>query len=94
MAVNVLGWILIVLGLLASVAGIGGGIATMFQEIQKKVDKNRSFSGDFLPTEFLKALTEFVEALTKAPLWLALTVIGFFLIGWGGTLLPVCAAAI
>ena len=85
MANVVLGWILIVLGVIATAAGIGGGVAAMFKEIRRKAEENAAFGPTALPVEFLKALTEFLNALVKAPVWLALVIIGFALIAWGGT---------
>lgn len=82
MGTVVLGWLLISIGLFATIAGIGGGVATMFREIQRKVDKDRSYGGVPFPTEFLRALTEFIKALSHAPVWFALTLIGFVLIAW------------
>jgi hypothetical protein len=83
----VLGWVLIGLGVLAIVFGIAGGIATMFKEIRRKATTEKSFAAVPLPTEVLKALTEFLNALIKAPVWLALVFIGIFLIYWGTTMI-------
>ena len=85
MSVAILGWILIVIGVIATGAGVAGGIATMFKEIKQRVDPDAL--PDALPTEFLKALTEFLKALAAAPVWLALVIIGFALIAWGGTMI-------
>ena len=91
MGTPVLGWILIVIGIVALVAGIAGALAKMFAEIKKDLQgdaaRARGLGGIELPTEFMKALTEFMKALAAAPLWLALTIIGIFLIGWGGTMI-------
>jgi uncharacterized membrane protein len=84
---TVLGVILIVLGLIAITAGIGGGIATMFLELRRKAQANRTFSALDLPVEFIQALTEFLKALTAAPQWAALIVVGILLVGWGGFML-------
>lgn len=83
----VLGWILIVVGLIATLAGIGGGIAKMFNEIVKEAEKDPSFGFTALPTQLFDALIKFMEALTKAPIWLALIIIGFVLITWGGSMI-------
>ena len=83
MGTAVLGWIAIVVGLVALIGGIGGGIVKMFVEIKK----GGAFGPGSLPTEFIKAMTKFTEALTKAPLWLALVIIGLVLLVWGGTMI-------
>jgi len=85
MGTVVLGWILVVLGIIATAAGIAGGIAQMFKDIKKAADEG-AFAPAALPTDLIKALTEFLNALVKAPVWLALTIIGFALIAWGGTM--------
>lgn len=87
MGTVVLGWVLIVVGVISTVAGVTGGIVTMYKEIQRKAAEDRSYALNMLPTEFLKALTEFLNALIKAPIWLALIIIGFALIAWGGTMI-------
>jgi hypothetical protein len=78
-----LGSIIIVIGVIAIASGVGGGIATMFKEIQQR----RHYGLEMLPVEWLKALTEFLKALTKAPTWLALIVVGMALLAWGGKML-------
>ena len=81
----VLGWILIIVGLIALLAGVVGGIMTMFQKIQK--DASRGDAGiESLPVKWMEALIKFIEALTNAPMWLALCIIGILLIGWGSTI--------
>ena len=74
----------IVIGLIALLAGIGGGIATMFKQLRPTGERGLALPA--FPTETLKALTEFLKALTAAPPWLALTIIGLILIIYGGTL--------
>jgi len=86
MGTTVLGWILIVVGLIATIAGIGGGIATMFKEIKRKAEEG-GYAAVPLPTELIEALIKFMEALGKQPIWLALTIIGLALIAWGGTMI-------
>jgi hypothetical protein len=86
MGTIVLGWLLIVVGQLAILAGVVGGITTMFQEIRRKATQGKSFGLDLLPTEFIKALTGLVKALKDAPTWLALVIIGILLVGWGAIL--------
>ena len=87
METNILGWILIAIGLVAPLAGVAGGIAAMLQQIQNRARTDRSFGLELLPTEFIRALTAFLRALIKAPPWLALTLIGFVLIALGGRIL-------
>jgi hypothetical protein len=87
MGTLILGWLLIVVGQVAILAGLVGGITTMFQEIRRKATQGQSFGVDPLPTEFIKALTELVNALKDAPTWLALVIIGLVLVGWGAVLI-------
>jgi hypothetical protein len=87
METNILGWILIAIGLVSTLAGVAGGIAAMFREIQNRAMTDQAFGIEQLPTEFLWALTEFLKALIQAPPWLALTLIGFALIAWGGRMI-------
>jgi hypothetical protein len=87
MGTTILGWVLIVVGVIAVIAGVGGGIAKMFKEILRKADENSSYGFSFLPSEYIEALTEFLNALIKAPPWIALIIIGFALIAWGGIIL-------
>jgi hypothetical protein len=75
-----------IIGLISLSAGIIGGIVTMFKEIQRKFEKEKSFGLEALPTAFIEALTKLLEALIKAPIWLALVIIGILLI-FGSTLL-------
>jgi hypothetical protein len=87
MGTTILGWLLIAIGLIATVAGVGGGIAMMFRELQREAKEDKSFGFVQLPTDLLKALTEFLNALIKAPVWLALIMIGFVLVAWGGSMI-------
>ncbi len=86
---TVVGILLIIIGFVALMGGIGGGIARMFQDIQNQIKKGAFGSAltNLLPTDLIKALTEFVKALSAAPQWLALTMIGILLIGWGAAYL-------
>jgi hypothetical protein len=86
MGTTVVGIILIVIGVLALLGGIGGGLAELFLETKKKWEQGQSGVFD-LPVETIKALKEFLDALAKAPKWLALSILGIFLIGWGGSML-------
>jgi hypothetical protein len=75
----------ILLGLLAMAGGIGGGILQMLVELQRAV--NGPAMGISLPTGIMDALVEFMQALASAPQWLALTILGIFLVAWGATML-------
>jgi len=39
------------------------------------------------PSQIADALVKFIEALAKAPLWLALAALGLFLVIWGASLI-------
>jgi hypothetical protein len=69
-----------VLGLISVGGGIVGGIVTMFKVILRNAEKEKSFGIEMLPTAFVEALTKLLEALIKAPVWLALVIIGILLI--------------
>jgi hypothetical protein len=78
-----LGWIIVVIGIIATLAGIVGAIAQLMKDIQKREGRGTLD----LPTDFLDALRALVETLMKAPTWLVLLVFGFGLIVYGGTLI-------
>jgi hypothetical protein len=80
----ILGIVLIIVGVIAIFAGIALGIATMIKQLLQQSKAAAVGFSDILPTEWLKALTEFV---TKAPGWVVLIVIGMALVAWGGTML-------
>jgi hypothetical protein len=50
------------------------------ERLHRLVGFYQSFGIDLLPTAFIKALTKLLEALIKAPIWLALVIIGIILI--------------
>lgn len=77
-----IGWLLILTGTTAIIAGVVGGIAAMLKEIKWNITIGKP-ALESLPTDFIKVLTEFLKALTKAPAWLALTIIGILLISFG-----------
>ncbi len=77
----VLGWLIVVIGIIATLAGIVGAIVQLMRDIQSKK------AGIGLPTDFLEALRALVEALIRAPTWLVLLLFGFGLIVFGGTLI-------
>jgi hypothetical protein len=76
------GWIIIVVGIIATIAGVVGGIVQLLKDIQ-----SRKGSISDLPVEFLQALQALIEALTRAPVWLVLLIFGFALTVYGGTLI-------
>jgi hypothetical protein len=76
----------IVLGLLAMAGGIGGGILQMFLELQREAS-GPALGTSVVPTGIMDALVEFMQALAAAPQWLALTILGIFLVGWGAAML-------
>jgi hypothetical protein len=80
----ILGWVLTVIGVLAILAGVTGGVVKMIREIYSKGRPKNTTNIEGL-TEFIKALTELLNSLIKAPIWLALIIIGFILIAWGGS---------
>ena len=85
MGTAILGWALIIIGMISTIAGITGAIVRMMKELIGK-DKPKGMPPiPELPTDFVKALKELVEAFIQAPIWLALVMIGFVLIAWGGT---------
>ena len=78
----VVGWILIVLGILFVLGGLASAVA---QELRRAAPGR--FAGHAAePAEFVAALSPLIEALARAPLWLALTAVGFLLIVFGATL--------
>jgi hypothetical protein len=85
---TILGVVLIVAGVLALLAGVAGGVLTLFLDIRKRVREERAAGAiELLPLEYVKALTEFLNALVKAPQWLILMIVGVGLIVWGSTML-------
>lgn len=79
--------ILEVLGLIAIGAGIIGGILIMFKQILPHGGEEKNVSLDTLPTTFIEALTQLLQALMSAPAWLALVIIGILLV-FGSNLVP------
>ncbi len=77
------GWIVVVLGIVAVIAGIAGAIVQLIKNIQSK----KGGSKYDLPTDILTALRLLIEALISAPVWLVLLIFGFALIVYGGTLI-------
>lgn len=87
MGSTILGIVLIVIGVIAIAAGVGGGIAKMFLELKKQAAGAASFGALNLPVKTIEALTKFLETLIKAPIWLALVIVGILLVAWGGAML-------
>jgi flagellar basal body-associated protein FliL len=81
----VLAWIVIMVGLVVLLFGVAGGILQMFAEMKKS--HGQTIGVMEFPGQIIDALIKFVEALAKAPLWLALVAIGLFLLIWGASLL-------
>jgi hypothetical protein len=80
------GGTVIAIGLLAMVGGIGGGILEMFLELRQELS-GPGLEVPALPTGFIEALIEFMQALASAPQWLALAILGIFMVGWGASML-------
>ena len=77
------GWVVVALGIIATIAGIAGAIAQLIKNLQKRQGGSR-FD---LPTDIFTALRLLIEALISAPVWLVLLIFGFALIVYGGTLI-------
>lgn len=84
---GVVGFILIIFGLLVMGSGIVGGIAKMAQELRSSAQAAGAVPSEDLPTGFIEAMTKFLEALADAPEWLAITVIGLVLVFVGASML-------
>ncbi|MGZ6316635.1 MAG: hypothetical protein ACXWNQ_05195 [Anaerolineales bacterium] len=79
----VLGWIVIVLGVVATLAGIAGAVAQMMRNYASR----KGTSLNDLPTDFIEAITQLIQTLIQAPIWLVLVILGFALLVYGGTLI-------
>ncbi len=78
-----LGWVVIVIGIIATLAGVAGAIVQLIKNLESK----KGGAKYDLPTDILTALRLLIEALIQAPVWLVLLIFGFALIVWGGTLI-------
>ena len=78
----IVGWIVVVLGIVATVFGIAGGIIQLIKSLQKK-----SGGLPLDPIDILTAIRLLIQALTAAPVWLVLLLFGFALLVYGGTLI-------
>jgi len=83
MAKTVMGIVIVAVGVIATLCGNLGAVLAMMKDISARSTKENH--GITLPTDFVKALKEFLEALIRAPIWLALLVIGLALIALGGS---------
>ena len=79
----VVGWILVVVGIIAVLAGVAGAIIQLIRSLSKQ----KGGPAYDLPTDILTALRLLIEALVAAPVWLVLLIFGFALIVYGGTLI-------
>lgn len=60
----------------------------MVKDLQKKAAEPQAGAAiNLLPTEWLKALTEFVKTLGQQPIWLVLIIVGILLVFMGGRVL-------
>ena len=77
----VIGVVFVFLGLIANVAGIGGGIIFMINDSQARAQSIQLSSSFIL--KFIQALTVFLKALAAAPSWLVVNFMGlvFLLLG-------------
>jgi hypothetical protein len=79
----IVGWILVVVGIIATLAGVAGGIIQLIKNIENKKGGSKYDQ----PTDILTALRLLIEALVSAPVWLILLIFGFALVVYGGTLI-------
>jgi len=82
---TVVALVVMAVGLVVLLFGVAGGILQMFAEIKK--GQGQTIGVMEFPGQIIDALIKFLEALAKAPLWLALVAIGLFLLVWGASLL-------
>lgn len=80
----IVGWILVVVGIIATLAGVAGAIIQLIKNIENKKKGGSKFAD---PTDILTALRLLLEALISAPVWLILLIFGFALVVYGGTLI-------
>jgi len=76
----------IVIGLIAMAGGIAGGILQMLLDLQRE-SQGLTLGESLVPTGVIEVLVEFMQALAAAPQWLALTILGIFMVGWGAAML-------
>jgi uncharacterized membrane protein len=81
--INIIAGILcIILGFLTSVAGIGGGIATMIKEIKSSSIEQQADDANWL-AQLIEALTAFLKALNASPTWLSISILGLLIFSGG-----------
>lgn len=78
---SVIGSVCVLIGLIANIAGIGGGIVAIVNDSQVR-SQSLQVSGNFI-LKFIQALTFFLRALTAAPAWIAVNFIGLIFLGVG-----------
>lgn len=81
----VVGWVLIVIGIIALGAGVVGGILAMFGNLRATPVATGGLTS--LPIDFVEVLIKFLDALRSAPVWLAMIIIGIALVAWGGSII-------
>jgi hypothetical protein len=79
----VVGWIVVVLGIIAVMAGIAGAIIQLIRNLKTR----KGGAALDVPTDIITAIRLLIEALVSAPVWLVLLIFGFALIVYGGTLI-------
>lgn len=72
----ILGWIMIVIGILFVLVGFGNAVKTVFPPTM-------GLEGEGGGVDIIKAITELIKALTAAPMWLGSTAVGCILIYFG-----------
>jgi len=86
MGIMILGWMMIIVGIFSTLAGIIGAIVKMMKDLVHN-NKSKGLPTPEITINFMKALKDLIEALIKTPIWLTLVIIGFILIAWGGSLI-------
>jgi sulfite exporter TauE/SafE len=72
---NILGWVLIVMGILFVLLGLANAGKTTFSNI-KGIEPQSA-------TGVINAVTELIKTISAAPIWLGTTAVGFALIYFG-----------
>ncbi|MBB5161581.1 hypothetical protein [Mycobacterium sp. AZCC_0083] len=76
-----------ILGVVVLFFGVGGGIAKMIRDLRTEPSIAENFDPFAGLAKLLKALTAFLKAATKAPIWIFLIFVGFGLVGFGAWLI-------
>jgi hypothetical protein len=74
----VIGWVLIVAGLVLVVLGVFGAVVLVIR-------KSTSYYQVRGPAETIGAIDKLIQTLSGAPYWLSFIVVGVFLIWYGST---------